>query len=245
MNTEKNQFVLPDGATEITIREGKAPELLPILKPIPVNISGTIGAIVEFLTKRFDQTDQIDEKKCHILIDRENIFMKLVIHEDDPYLKGCVTANLQFHPKFKEFGINSGKNWEPNALGQFFKMNRSFFPDKAKNMSLVTDLKNFTANVNQKIEREKSESGSYKDNFSGVVTSNLPGVFTVQMPIFKGLSPEHVEVEFYASVNGRDVTLQLFSPGANQLTEDLRDKVIDEQINAISNLCPDIAIIEE
>lgn len=54
-----------------------------------------------------------------------------------------------------------------------------------------------------------------------------------------------IEVEFYASVNGRDVTLQLVSPGACQLLEDLRDRIIDEQVTRIRELAPEMAIIEQ
>lgn len=117
--------------------------------------------------------------------------------------------------------------------------------DLKSKAALVTDLKNFEANVATKIERQKSEKGDFKDNYSGVVMSNLPEVFTVQLPIFKGMPAETIEVEFYASVNGREVTLQLISPGACQLLEDLRNRVIDEQIERIRGLSPEIAIIEQ
>ena len=50
-------------------------------------------------------------------------------------------------------------------------MNRAFFPDKTANMKLVTELKNFEATVNSKVEKQKSEKGDFKDNYSGVVMS--------------------------------------------------------------------------
>jgi hypothetical protein len=124
-------------------------------------------------------------------------------------------------------------------------MNRAFFPDRDKSMELVSLLKNFEAKVESSIERERKENGSMKDNYSKVVQSNMPDAFTVHIPIFKGQPAEDLEVELYASVNGRDVSLSLVSPGACQLLEDLRDKVIDEQIEAIRELCPDIVIIEK
>lgn len=95
------------------------------------------------------------------------------------------------------------------------------------------------------IPKLKSEKGDFKDNYSGVVMSNLPEAFTLLIPIFKGMPSETIEVEFYASVNGRDVSLQLVSPGSCQLLEDLRDKVIDDEVAKIRELSPDIAIIEQ
>jgi hypothetical protein len=50
-----------------------------------------------------------------------------VTNDNDEYLKGVVTGELMQNPKFIEFGINTGKFWEPNEFGQFFKMNRAFF----------------------------------------------------------------------------------------------------------------------
>ncbi len=236
---------LPEGVTELTMREGAAMKLLDPKPPVKIDLAGVIGAPVEFLSKRVSEADQINPKRCHVLVDREKVSITLITAENDEYETGKVVGKLSQHPKFAEFGINSGKGWEPNELGQFFKMNRAFFPDKAANMKLVTDLKNFEANVATKIERQKSEKGDFKDNYSGVVMSNLPEVFTVQLPIFKGMPAETIEVEFYASVNGREVTLQLISPGACQLLEDLRNRVIDEQIERIRGLSPEIAIIEQ
>lgn len=247
MNTEKIQVNFAEGQTkgELTILEGVALAQLPIKAPVKIGLIGVIGAPVEFLQKRISESDQINQKKCHVIIDREKISITLITSEDDSYLSGSVIGTLTQHPKFIEFGINAKKNWEPNELGQFFKINRAFFPDKSSNMALVTELKNFEATVNSKIEKQKSEKGDFKDNFSGVVSSNVPGTFTLRIPIFKGVPAEDLEIEFYASVDGRDVRLQLYSPGANTALEDLRDKVIEEQIELIRSIAPEIAIIEK
>lgn len=238
---------LPEGTTqaEITVREGAASRVLDPKAPVKIDLSGVIGAPVEFLELRRYDSEQINPLRCHVLVDREQVSITLITNEDDEYRRGRIVGKLTTHPKFSEFGINAGKGWEPNELGQFFKMNRAFFPDKTANMKLVTELKNFEATVNSKVEKQKSEKGDFKDNYSGVVMSNLPEAFTLQIPIFKGMPAETIEVEFYASVNGRDVTLQLVSPGACQLLEDLRDRIIDVQVARIRELSPEIAIIEQ
>lgn len=238
---------LPEGTTqaEIIVREGEAPAVLDPKAPVKIDLSGVIGAPVEFLELRRYDSEQINPLRCHVLVDREQVSITLITNEDDEYRRGRIVGKLTTHPKFSEFGINAGKGWEPNELGQFFKMNRAFFPDKTANMKLVTELKNFEATVNSKVEKQKSEKGDFKDNYSGVVMSNLPEAFTLQIPIFKGMPAETIEVEFYASVNDRDVTLQLVSPGACQLLEDLRDRIIDVQVARIRELSPEIAIIEQ
>lgn len=247
MQNEKMQINLAPGMekAEVIIREVTKVNELEVKAPIKLKLEGVIGSVVEFLSKRLDQKDQINQKRCHILVNRENISIKLVFNENDEYLTGSVTGTLAMHPKFEEFGINGYKVWTPSQLGMFFKMNKSFFADKSENMKLVHELMNYTATVNNSIQKAMKENGDRTDNFEQVVNSNLPKAFMLKIPIFKGFQAETLEVETFAQVNGREVAFILISPAANQAMEDVRDKVIDEQINAIRELCPDIPIIEQ
>jgi hypothetical protein len=246
MENERMQISLAPGCekAEIIIREVSSVNELPVKAPLKINLDGTLDAVNEFLVKRMLNAGQITPERCHIIVDREKISMQLIFNENDDYLRGSVRGSLALHPKFKEFGINTGKVWTPTELGLFFKMNRAFFPDKSANMSLVTDLMHFTGTVNNKIEKLVKESGDRTDNFSQVVNSNLPKTFTLVIPIFKGMPPESLEIETFAQINGREVSFVLLSPSANQLMEDLRDSVIDSELNAIRNTFHSIAIIE-
>lgn len=247
MQNEKMQINLGAGTelAEIIIREVKEVNELKVKEPVKINLSGTIGAPFEFLKKRMDQIEQINQKRCHILVDREDISIKLIFNENDEYHRGEVTGTLEAYPKFKEFGINTGKVWTPTALGLFFKMNRAFFTSRENNMELVSTLMNFTAQVNNKIERSAKENGDRSDNFEQVVNSNLPKSFNLVIPIFKGTPAETIEVETFAQIDGRQVSFTLLSPGAQATLEGIRDKAVDEQLKAISDICPDIAIIEQ
>lgn len=244
-NKEKIQINLAPGMerVEVVYREGVATKELEPKPPVQTDLEGTIGSVSEYLRKRLN-TDQFRQENCHILVNREKVMITLVINEALPYHRGKVVGKLSFNPKFLEFGINQAKRWTPAELGMFIKMNRAYFADRKANMELVTTLMNFTATVNNKIERAVAENGNRTDNFAQVVNSNLPASFTIQMPIFKGMPTETIEVETFAQVNGRDVTFALLSPGAQATLEDLRDKVIDEELSQISSLAPDIVIIE-
>lgn len=247
MQNEKLQVNFAQGTdkAELIVREVQGVNELPIKKPLVISLSGTIGSPLEFLKKRMDQEDQISQKRCHILVNREDISIELVYNENDEYTKGTVKGTLQVHPKFEEFGINTGKAWVPAELGLFFKMNRSFFSDRKENMTLVTELMNYVATVNNKIQRSVKESGDRTDNFEQVVNSNLPSAFTLTIPLFKGSQAETIEIETFAQVNGRDVSFMLISPAAQATQEELRDQVIDSELEKIRELCPDIAIIEQ
>jgi hypothetical protein len=247
MENEKLQINLAPGSpkAEIIIREVKEVNELKVKPPVQIDIAGTVGAVYEFLLKRQDQSDQINQKRCHIFFNRDQMLIQLIIHENDSYLKGSVLGTMSLNPKFEEFGINTGKVWIPTELGMFLKMNRAFFPNRAENMKLVTELMNFTATVNNVLERSLKESGDRKDNFSQVVNSNLPASFSIVMPIFKGSPSETIEIETFAKVNGREVSFSLISPGAAEIIEMNIDKAIDEQLDLIRKLCPEIAIIEQ
>lgn len=246
MESKKYNIVMGDKEkAEIIIREVTSVNELPVKPPISPALNGTITAPLEFLSKRLSEPDQVSQERSHITVNREDMDIVLVTNENDQYLVGHVTGTLEFHPRFKEFGINSSKVWTPSELGMFFKMNRYFFLTKEDNMKLVTDLMNFKASVDNKIERSMKESGDRTDNFAQVVNSNLPKAFVLEIPIFKGMPPEQIEVETFARINGREVSFILLSPGAQQIVEEVRDKVIDEQLSKIREIAPDIVIIEQ
>lgn len=244
MTESKLNVVVPkdyNGAPiEVVLREGKAPVALDPKEPIPVDITGTIDSPLRWLEKR---VDLIDQKQANITVNRDDMKISLVDKETDYYNNG-ITGVLQPSKEMVEFGINTEKKWDPIKLSQFFKMHRAFFKDKSENMLLVSTLKNFKAKVNQDIERSKEENGSKVDNYSQVVDSNLPKSFKLNILLFKGFSCEEIEVEIYADVDGRDVSLSLVSAGANEAIEEYKNNVINEQLEAIKIVAPDIVIIE-
>lgn len=247
MQNEKFQINLTEGASkvEVVIRETDHVNELPVKPPVRNFLNGTLNAVAEFLQKRGGLTNQLDLQRSHILIKRQDISIQLVYNENDEYTRGNVIGTLQIHPKFEEFGINTGKTWTPAELGLFFKMNRSFFATREENMKLVTELMNFTATVNNSIQRSVKESGDRTDNFEQVVNSNLPKSFTLNIPVFKASKAESIEVETFAKVNGREVSFTLLSPAAQATIEEIRDQEIDRELELIREMFPEIPIIEQ
>lgn len=225
---------------EVVLREGEAPVALDPKEQERVVINGTIDAPLRWLEKR---VELINQKSTNIIVNRDKMGIALTIDETN-YYQTEIKGILQVSKEMQEFGINTDKKWEPIKLSQFFKMHRAFFKDKSENMILVSTLKNFKAKVNQDIERSKEENGSKVDSYSQVVDSNLPKSFKLNIPLFKGFACEEIEVEIYADVDGRDVSLSLVSAGANEAIEEYKNKVIDEQLDAIRQIAPDIVIIE-
>lgn len=247
MQNEKLQINLDKDCpkAEVVIREVSEVNELPVLEPEKVNINGTIGSIFSFLEKRWGCDGQIDHEHTHIIVDRDNLSMTLVANETDARNKMVVAGKLQLSRQFLAFHINDGVAWEPIALSQFIKMNRTYFADRDTNMKLVSVFKNFKAKVNTDYERYRKENGSFTDNYSQIVDSNMPGRFSVVLPIFKGTAAKTIEIETYATIDGHDVTVQLMSPSAQQVVDETLDAIIDEQIAAIKEIAPEIPFIEK
>ena len=158
----------------------------------------------------------INQKASNIIVNRDVMGIALTVDETN-YYQSDIRGELKTSKEMMEFGINTEKKWEPIKLSKFLKMHR---------------------------ERSKEENGSKVDNYSQVVDSNLPKSFKLNIPLFKGFANEEIEVEIYADVDGRDVSLSLVSAGANEAIEEYKNKVIDEQLDAIRQIAPDIVIIE-
>ena len=247
MQNEKMQINLDKDCqkAEVVIREVDKVNELPVLEPEKVNISGTITSIFSFLEKRWGCEGQINHEHTHIIVDRDNLSMTLIANETDARNKMVIVGKLQLSRQFMEFHINDGYVWEPLVLSQFFKMNRAYFSNRDENMKLVSIFKNFKAKVNTDYGRDRKENGSYTDNYSQIVDSNMPDRFFVVLPIFKGTKAQSIEVETYATINGHDVTVQLISPSAQQIVDETLDAIIDEQIAAIREIAPEIPFIEK
>ena len=248
MDPEKLNIFFPEGKdkAELIIRQvnDEVKTTLPILEPDKVEISGNITAIFDFLEKRWNAADkQIDHCRTHILVDRDNMQMALVVNETDKRDKKEIIGAIKLSRQYIAFGVNK-KLWESTELGNFFRINRSYFEKKDTNMMLVNLLKRFTAKVNTEVEREEKDNGSVTDVYRKVVDSNLPEAFAVRIPIFKGSQPEVFSIEIIAHVEGKHAVLELISPDAEAIVEEVRDKIINAEIEKIRELAPEIPIIE-
>lgn len=155
-----------------------------------------------------------------------------------------IVGSIQLSRQFMGFHINDGQLWKPVQLGEFFRLNRSYFETKEKNMELVNLLKSFSAKVQTTIKKEFSDNGSITDSYEKAVDSNLPPSFDINIPIFKGAEPEKLSIETIAHVEGNTALLTLISPDAECITEESCDKIINAELDKIRKLCPEIPIME-
>lgn len=233
---------MSEGQNTLTILQGDAPKQIDKMPPVKIDITGSIGAPLCWLKKR---VGDIDQHKAHIIVNRDKMEIVLTVNEDDPYSIGFVAGHIRTSLIYNTLGINSGKEWQPEQLGNFLKLNRTYFPNKEENRKVVFALKSFTGKVNQDVQRESKENGNRAMVFRQAVESNIPESFKVCIPVFTGEAPVEIEVETYASVDGNDVTISLQSAGAIDVMEDMKVNTIGKILNDIAEIAPEVVIIEQ
>jgi hypothetical protein len=212
-------------------------EALPRKEPQRVVVKGLVNAPFEFLLKRTP-----DPKTSHLIVDVAKGKLELIVDEKSPY-SDIISGELELNPDYEKFGINqSCKTYDTFELADFIKLNRYFFSDKDVAMKLVSVLKNFKAKVDKQIEQSSNDRGNTRLLHNQVVESNIPEAFDIVVPIFKGQAEQKFRVEI--NIDARNFACTLISPDANDLINEMRAKVVNEQVEKIKELVPELAILE-
>lgn len=69
-----------------------------VKKTVVIELAGTIGSPFEFLSKRYDQTNQINQKRCHVIVNRSE--MKTAEEKAKAYAKKRIV--LENRNKFSD-----------------------------------------------------------------------------------------------------------------------------------------------
>ena len=220
----------------VELRTGEA---LPIREQEPLVIKGILSAPLEFLQKRLHL---LAIPACHVLVNREEMQIELRMNETS-YFEGIITGVLQEDARFTKFGINGGRNLSTHDLAHLLKMNRAYFAVRSQCNELVLALQNFKAKVDKEIESSNDNRANATELRKQVVTSNIPPSFKLNVPVFKGLKPIEIEVEVY--INANDFSCTLVSADSVEKVADLRDVMIDDVLDKIKELSPELVIIEQ
>lgn len=234
-NCNPIQFNVKEGTETIEILQGKAQERL---SPKTIHISGLITAPFDYLEKRINC---IEQEKCNLIVNESDGYITLNIDEKNPYTDS-ITGRLKLNPDFKSFGINDGTQRDTFKLADFIRMNRFFFSDKVVAMKLISDLKNFKAKVNNKIEQSDNNRGNVRLLKDQVVQSNIPESFDITIPIFSGHDTQSFTVEI--NIDSQDFNCTLISPDAKDIIRDAKSRILFEQVDKIKQIAPKLAILQ-
>lgn len=227
VNSEKNEVIVLTGTAEAVYHE-KA-----------INVSdASINSVHEYLSKKDVEETEILNSKLEFSYDKLfiNLYFNARSRQND-----VVLGKLKLHPDLEKFSINSSKTYSTFELADFIKMNRHYFENKDIAMKLVSELRSFEGKVNSEIEKKADTRGNQKQLIHQTVESNIPSGFILVLPIFIGQEKLRLEVEINITA---DFSCSLISPDLKQLI-DLETKVIlDEQLEKIKELHPQLRVYE-
>ena len=234
---EKELNLTVSGETkELIIRHGQT---IDPVKEKPIAIIGSIKAVTEFLSKR---KLKINLDTANIQVDREKFSIILTLKEDKEN-RDFITARLIETEEFKNFAINKQDSWTSQELGEFIKMNRVYFEPRDVAGKLASQLLDFKVNATTIIEKFDDKKGNARIlNQRAINEINIPSSFKLKIPIFKGIEAVEIEIELY--INPNDFSILLISPEAAEITREVRDNAINDELKEIEKICPEIPIIE-
>ena len=242
-------YKIEKGVKEVVITHKKA---LDEAAPHNIAILGNIDSPRKWIEKRhfnFDGTTLSDpfthviDEESHVLIDRDNMEIKLCFNESHPLRRGSVQGKLILHPDFSKWKINTGESWDHKELSEFIKMNRSCFETRQDAMIMSTELSNIKVKADNEYEKADDNRGSVRTMIAQkIIESNIPQAFKLNVPIFKGTAKTTFEVEVY--VNPGNYSVTFVSPDANDIVSEIKNKIIDDEEKAIKKIAPELVIIE-
>lgn len=270
-SNEKKAFVHIENYTgehpiEIIYREDNAKKTLdpiPAKEPEAIDIEGIISTPRTWLEKR---ANYIEINNARLEVHREDGVIDLIINETNAhgemvfdsadvefefntdYKQGNIIGNIEYTEIYEQLHINDFNYFfNPAKLAKFLRLHRAIFPDKEQAAVLITKLKNIDAKISGGYKKECEEHGtiSKTDYYSQHVTHNLPESFKINIAIFKGAPKETFEVEIDADIVDGNIMVQLVSPAIADADEDVRDALVNEEIEAIKALCPELVIVEK
>lgn len=215
---------------ELTIRHGEA---LPLKEKPNVSFNGVIN------TPRYFLESFPPESRSILLVDKTNGEIVFIGNAwEDPQTK--ISGNLTIDLNFIGFGLNSDDGFTPEKLAQFLKRRKHYFLSKETFSDVYVNLRNFKAKVNKEIEKLSDDNGNYENNRRQVVESNCPKGFTLRIPIFKGIEAQEIPVEIIVD---SELHVSLQSIDALQMEDQLKETIIDAEVELIAKNNPNLCII--
>lgn len=229
---EKLELKINEGVTDVIIREGSAATLI---EPRGYHIQGDIRTVANWLLTKLEDTDIT---KAFIRVDMKHgkLELNLNLDQENHRLHSTVKGSFSTHPDLGSFRINNNFGWDVIDLGNHFKFMRRYFFEKEANMALVSGLKSFKATVNRELEKQQDDRGNHRRLDDKRVTTNLPEVFTLYIPIFEGHAAQAIDVEMVIEEKEGVTRVKLQSVDLIEKTESLISEAITAELARLSSI---------
>jgi hypothetical protein len=234
--SEQKFYITPTG-NEITIREGKAVEQLPLKEPKIINISGDIHTISAYISKRGNAGDghssqAIDTTKVVVVVDKKARTITMSLDPENHY-GATVTGKLEESDEIKPFFINQEKKFDRAQLIKLIKFSRIFFNDREKHAQMLESLYKLRIKTESELQQENDNRGNKKNSFERNIidSSGFAQFFTLNIPLFKGFEAQKVQVEICYEPSETGILFWLESPELVEITQSQVNSIFEKELD--------------
>jgi hypothetical protein len=235
MKAENIQINVAEGVQELIIREGEAQK---IHEPKSIEFIGVISNPFEYLKKGFDP-EQIINSTLEYSYEKKRICLRYAIRSVNP---DTIAGEIKLHQELESFDLNSGKRIEPSKMAEFLRTKMHYFLDRAEGMKLVKELQEFKAKVDKEIEKADDKRANVRQVYVQKVTSNIPTAFNLNLPLFVG--GERLPIRVEIDIDPFELNCVLIAPNLKEMIDTEVKAVIEEQLQLIANLVPDLKFFQ-
>lgn len=219
-----------DAGKEIIIRKGEALKLQP---PRKVELSGSIKAPVEYITKR--KADHLPNT-VHVIYDKEAGTIELVADELNHYAR-LIKGTLSLNPKLKPFKINEGGETaifkDLKSVVKLIRFNKWIFADETRYQELIDALQKFEVKVQAEIKNIDNGRGNIEKGVKQTVQVNADLTFTASAAIFLGSEVSKFKVEIVTEIRTGAIDYWFESVELEQLMIGQREVAMNEQLELL------------
>lgn len=213
---------------DIVIRTGEA-EI--IREKQNIELAGDINAPAEFDSKRKSEYDKL---QCHVIVDKENSTIKLVVNERD-FVKTTISGRLQLFTELSALKINENKTYSPRELYDTLKFSGAYFKNREQHAALCDKLTKFTGRIESDFVNSNDFKGNVAHSKLTKIKTDLDLKFTLAIPIYKGSEPSVFDVDICLDSKDGGVICWLESVEMHELKTKISGELIDGNIAKLSD----------
>lgn len=232
MDEQKIQLSLTPGVSEVIIREGSA---LPVLPPIAITESGLITAPSEYFTKR-----NLDITKSHVVSNRNQRSIKLVVNESDPY-RTIITGTLRFNPELAAFSVNENKMFTLKELTNVLRTKRMYFDELDEYSLFLKSLNNFYAKTTAELKDADDRKGNSEKSIKRQTEIDTKLSFTLNIAVYEGQKKNKIFVDVLVDISDGSARFWLESIDLTELKYNLAEGIMNDELTKFGD---QIVIIE-
>jgi hypothetical protein len=223
---------------EITWREGRAADPLPLKEPKVINISGDIHSISNFLKQRFGESSgfssqEVDRSKVIVTADKHSRTITMLLDPENHY-GATVIGRLESSDELKQFYINEEKKFDRQQLQKLIKFSRLYFDNKEQHAQVLLSITKLRVKTESELKQENDNRGNKTNSFERKVIddSGFVQFFHLFIPIFKGFPPVKFQVEICFEPSESGILFWLESPELHEIKEGKVNEIFEDELQA-------------